>query len=154
MYIYIYIYIYTYILSIIITYTILIIITCVYIYIYIHTYEGRLEPVVELGKGLKGQAGQKHRGLHLVQAEGAVLDLLPAELMEHVAQRPVRKRGANLRAKDYMPDLAKMKSPWKMPLEIHWTIPATIHWTSDSPLDATESQLENATENPRLFLRC
>ena len=59
----------------------------------------------------------------------------------------------------------KIKIHWKMPLTVHWIIRVKIHWTSDNPLedtlisemmleDAIESHLENATENPRRFLRC
>ena len=40
-------------------------------------------------------------------------------------------------AKDYTPDLTKMKVHGKMSLKVHWIIPVQIHWTSDNPLENT-----------------
>ena len=43
-------------------------------------------------------------------------------------------------AKDYAPEIAEVKSHWKMPLRIHWTIPVKIHWTSDNPSENTADE--------------
>ena len=40
-------------------------------------------------------------------------------------------------AKDYTPEITKVKFHWKMPREIHWTIPIKTHWRSDNPLGNT-----------------
>ena len=45
--------------------------------------------------------------------------------------------GVLLRGKYYTPEITKVKSHWKVPLNIHWTIPVQIHWTSDDPLGNT-----------------
>ena len=42
-------------------------------------------------------------------------------------------------AKDYTPELTKVKRRWKMPLKISWTVPVKIRRKSDNPF-------ENATD--------
>ena len=43
----------------------------------------------------------------------------------------------------YTPEIIRVKSHWKTPLQIHRTIPVKVHWASDSHLDITAK-----TRNP------
>ena len=40
-------------------------------------------------------------------------------------------------ARDYTPDIAKVKFHWRMQLNIHWTIPVKIQRKSGNPLEHT-----------------